>query len=298
MTPTDHEVARWAEECHAFARLIPEPIGGGKACGTLDAIALGSMAALKISATPQRLRRTRLAARREPFDVVKLSIPSTPATIQLHDDRQISIEPGQMLLYDLGQPYDYVHVETYSAMALTFPRESLPVPHQILDRSLCRLLPADRGPGAVLTALIRAAVHEGASLAAVGARVGDAALHLIAGALGARLPDIDAAGDAQRISVLQYVHAHLAEPDLSHDRIAAAHRMSPRTLHRLFEHEPYTVAEYIRLRRLDAARRELTDPLFRHRSIASIAARWGFVSPAHFSRIFQARYGVPPSAIR
>jgi transcriptional regulator GlxA family with amidase domain len=128
--------------------------------------------------------------------------------------------------------------------------------------------------------------------------MGEAGLHLIAGVLGTDVPEDEAAADAQRVRVLHYVRTHLADSDLTHDRVAAAHRMAPRTLHRLFEHEPYTITEYIRLQRLEAAHRDLADPLFQHLSIARVAARWRFISPAHFTRAFQARYGVPPSTIR
>lgn len=74
--------------------------------------------------------------------------------------------------------------------------------------------------------------------------------------------------------------------------------MTSRTLHRLFEHEAYTVTEYIQWQRLEAARRELTEPASRRWNISAIGARWGFPCPAHFTRAFQARYGMTPSSAR
>ncbi|WP_133871710.1 helix-turn-helix transcriptional regulator [Paractinoplanes brasiliensis] len=74
--------------------------------------------------------------------------------------------------------------------------------------------------------------------------------------------------------------------------------MAPRTLHRLFEHEPHTVTEYIRLQRLEAAHRDLVDPMLSHLSIARVAAHWQFGSQAHFTRAFQARFGAAPSTVR
>jgi AraC-like DNA-binding protein len=74
--------------------------------------------------------------------------------------------------------------------------------------------------------------------------------------------------------------------------------MAARTLHRLFEEEPCTVTGYIRSCRLEGVRRDLADPLLAHRSVAAVAARWCFTSPAHFTRAFRARYGVNPSAVR
>uniref|UniRef100_UPI0035A156A4 AraC family transcriptional regulator n=1 Tax=Streptomyces lunaelactis TaxID=1535768 RepID=UPI0035A156A4 len=33
-------------------------------------------------------------------------------------------------------------------------------------------------------------------------------------------------------------------------------------------------------------------------AVAAVAHRWGFLSPAHFSRVFRAAYGLPPRAWR
>ena len=74
--------------------------------------------------------------------------------------------------------------------------------------------------------------------------------------------------------------------------------MAPRTLDRLFEHEPLTVTGYIRSCRLEAVRRDLSNPLLAYRSIATIAARWCFVDQAHFTRAFRAHFGTTPSAVR
>ena len=101
-----------------------------------------------------------------------------------------------------------------------------------------------------------------------------------------------------RLQILAHIRAHLADTELTHSQVAAVHHMAPRTLHRLFEHEPYTVTDYIRARRLEATMRDLTDPLLAHRSIAAIAARWCFTDQAHFTRAFHTRYGVNPSVAR
>jgi transcriptional regulator GlxA family with amidase domain len=47
-----------------------------------------------------------------------------------------------------------------------------------------------------------------------------------------------------------------------------------------------------------SARRDLEDPAFHHRSVAVLAARWGFFDAAHFSRVFRQHYGYSPSQRR
>jgi AraC-like DNA-binding protein len=50
--------------------------------------------------------------------------------------------------------------------------------------------------------------------------------------------------------------------------------------------KPFSIAS-------DFASQELSS-----RAIAEIATRWGFRSPAHFTRAFQARYGITPAEFR
>ena len=45
-------------------------------------------------------------------------------------------------------------------------------------------------------------------------------------------------------------------------------------------------------------RADLRDPQYRDMGVADIARRWGFPSPAHFSRAYRAAFGVSPSSDR
>jgi AraC-like DNA-binding protein len=94
------------------------------------------------------------------------------------------------------------------------------------------------------------------------------------------------------------IDRRLHEPDLGPATVAAAHFISPRYLHRLFEPEGVTVSEWIRAQRLERCRRDLEDPALASDTVLAIASRWGLRNPGHFSRLFGAAYGVPPSAVR
>jgi AraC-like DNA-binding protein len=90
----------------------------------------------------------------------------------------------------------------------------------------------------------------------------------------------------------------LADPDLSPASIAAAHHISVRSLHRLFQDHEETVAAWIRERRLERCRRDLADPRLSDHPAHAIGRKWGFADPAHFSRAFRATHGLSPSAYR
>ncbi|MEV6835836.1 helix-turn-helix domain-containing protein [Streptomyces sp. NPDC051133] len=106
-------------------------------------------------------------------------------------------------------------------------------------------------------------------------------------------------GDSALLPRIQaYVVAHLGDSGLTPDRVAAAHHISTRYLHRLFQRQGLTVASWIKGRRLERCRRDLGDPGLRHLPVHAIGARWGFAQAADFSRAFRAAYGTTPTAFR
>ena len=52
------------------------------------------------------------------------------------------------------------------------------------------------------------------------------------------------------------------------------------------------------MRRLERCRRDLEDPTFRKRHVGAIAYAHGFKNVTNFNRLFKARYGCAPRALR
>lgn len=93
----------------------------------------------------------------------------------------------------------------------------------------------------------------------------------------------------------QYVDENLGDATLSPATIAAVHAVSVRTLYSAIDRLGMRSSACIRDRRLARCYEEL---LLGAAPVAEIGARWGFSHPAHFSRAFQRRYGMPPSRVR
>nr|WP_288102350.1 helix-turn-helix domain-containing protein [Halomonas sp.] len=102
---------------------------------------------------------------------------------------------------------------------------------------------------------------------------------------------------AHLMRIERYISANLGDPELSPARIAHSCGISLRYLHKLFAGSGYTVGEWIRAQRLEAAHREL-ESLPVGINIGEVAYRWGFSEQAQFSRAFRRRFGYSASELR
>jgi AraC-like DNA-binding protein len=299
--PDPARAEEWREELGgAFGQLSPVPLDGCSLDGRMAGGQLGTVAAYRVSGTPQIVRRTPTAVRAVPIDLFKICVQQAGRATVRQGGREVVIAPGQMAIYDTGRPYELRLEQQWTCAVMAFPRTALGLPEPIVTASMGHAYPLDDGPGTVLASFVAAAVDRGRPVHHASAdRLGEAGLHLVAATLSeSALMAHEDTADALRLQILGYIRAHLADPDLSHNQVAAAHHLAPRTLHRLFEHEQRTVTDHIRSLRLEAVYRDLADPLLANRSIATLAARWCFTDQAHFTRAFRARFGMTPSESR
>lgn len=107
--------------------------------------------------------------------------------------------------------------------------------------------------------------------------------------------DYDA--DAQRIQpVLEYIHTHYADPELTNIAVASAFNYHPNYLSQLVKQATgQTLHQYILSFRLRMARQFLISTDL---PIATIAWKAGFQSTAYFVKLFKRELGVTPGAYR
>ncbi|ROO52605.1 AraC-like DNA-binding protein [Micromonospora sp. Llam0] len=203
--------------------------------------------------------------------------------------------PADLVLLD---PTRTLRFESTAATHVTIlvPRRELRIRPAQIDRLIGVRIDGSRGPGALVSVLARESVRSATEFREAEAlRSAAAVIELIGVALEARLGDEQPASDERlRDRIAGYIEARLADPDLSPPGIAAAHHISVRRLHKLFEDQPLTVAALIRRRRLERCRAELTGS---GRTVTAVAARWGFSDPTHFSKLFKTTYGYNARAL-
>lgn len=154
-----------------------------------------------------------------------------------------------------------VFVDLLAMCAARFDECDTPNRHMLLEHALSTLLMALRDDDRVLNS-------ESSNLTA---------LHL------------------QRIE--HHIEQQLGNPDLNPQMIAQASGLSVRYLHKLFTNTPYSLGEWIRLRRLEAVNRGLLDPNC-HLAIGELAMRWGFSDQAQFTRNFRQHFGRTAREVR
>ncbi|MFC4530101.1 helix-turn-helix domain-containing protein [Sphaerisporangium dianthi] len=252
------------------------------------------------------LRRTPAMIRRSDPEMFQLVLPVRGDAAVTQEHRCAKLRPYELAFYDTSRPYQVATVsegETRGFL-MEFPRALIPLPPKKIERLTVTTLPGHEGVGALLSDfLARLTTGPGqygtCTLARLGTTLTDLVTSLLAAHLDAR-PAVPP--DVHQRTLLLTVHAfiqrHLADERLSPAMVAAAHGISLRHLHRLFEQEDATVAGWIRAQRLERCRRDLADPALCDRTVHSVAARWGFATPPHFTRAFQSAYGMPPSAYR
>ncbi|MFJ5304444.1 helix-turn-helix domain-containing protein [Streptomyces sp. NPDC088350] len=219
------------------------------------------------------------------------------------DGRSADLHPGVLAFYDASRPFDLVLPEHQRARVLMVPRPLLRLGEAELRRVTAKVIgDAPDGPTAFLLPLLSGLAQEiGTTAPTAREELARAVAGLLATLAADRLAAPDAAG-AEEATLFDRVKAtietRLGEPELSPRVLADEHGVSLRYLHKLFQEQGTTVGGWIRRRRLESCRAELARPTAADRTIAAVAARWGFVSPAHFSHAFHKAYGMSPARYR
>lgn len=276
------------------------PLWGEIAAGHLGPVAVGRVE----TATPHSVHRTPGLIRRDSPGVYRVTLAMAGSPLLRQGGRTARLRPAEFAVYDFTQPYDLATGSAVRLAVFGIPHQLLGLPRDVINGLTAVPIAADSGSGALAAPLLRRLTEDLDTYSPASAtRLSTVAIDLITAALAERagLGEIVPRESRERTLVMRvtaFIERHLGEPDLAPGTVAAAHFVSLRHLHRLFERQDTTVAAWIRHRRLEHCRRDLADPAHAAASVAAVAARWGLVDSAHFSRLFQHAYGLPPGEYR
>jgi len=221
----------------------------------------------------------------------------TAGSIRITDaQNDVVVGPGTICVRDFGDDWKYSSDEETTSRLLIFPRQALS--EVSFERLISFMTVGSSSPEArLLLAQLDALGETAGTLTSKAAkRARNSTLHLIRGILDAELSS-EGRSSHTRNRAERYIDRHLRDPSLDPNSIAKGLGVSLRTLHRTFAETDESVMAYVRRRRLDHARMEMTTQ-DSSVTITYLAARWQFADAAHFSRAFRQRFGLTPTQYR
>lgn len=280
-------------------RAVPdEPIGG-----RVRAYDLGDLVVGEIDASGQGMARTQQLIDRADEQYLLLTLQTRGTGRVAQGDRRTLLRPGECAILESHRPFELNFDAAFDVWVFGFPRHLVRLAEHERRRLAAQSVNCRTGlAGVASRALQDLALHSeelgGEPPGSVLSMANDLVVTLfrehlsksseLGGAMHATVP----------LRVKHYIDQRLADPALGPDEVAAAFGISTRYLHRLFESEHETVAQYIRDRRLERCRLQLLDPRFSGHTISTLAYGCGFGDLSGFNRAFKSKYGMTPRQLR
>ncbi|EIK94386.1 AraC family transcriptional regulator [Pseudomonas sp. M47T1] len=215
------------------------------------------------------------------------------------DSNSYALGPGDLLVWNTTRPMSFEVTERLQKISVLMPlsrlRSWLPGSWHSIESKYSR----GSTTATMLNSLIQTMEPEFFS---GNLNNSEALTEAMIGTLVSSLGVVRGAGECQKQQMLErikrFIDENLSIPELSPGYIAAAHRISLRHLHSLFEAAGQTALQYVIHQRLLRCQRELSNPSMAQRTITDIALSWGFQHSTHFSRRFKTEFGITPHEFR
>lgn len=215
----------------------------------------------------------------------------------------LQLAPGEFVILRPEVAGEWTIDRTYTTSAIHIEegllRKHIPDPLDLVGRTLD--LPAALND--ILGRIIDASIAEARSgrFGTAGRNLGCSFLHMLALTPRAQPPEDRVeryAVEFRRAQIKTFIQENYARPGLSTEDIADHFEITPRYVQMALAADGMTPSEYVRVCRLEAARRLLSSTAFASHSITEIAFECGFASSAHFSTEFRKRFGRSPRSYR
>ncbi|GGM23906.1 helix-turn-helix domain-containing protein [Dactylosporangium sucinum] len=307
--PAAERFARW----HAIvsAAASPQVVGSEHEHNfnaRAELLALGPVALTSFQYPSLDSKRGLRQIRQGDPETYQLALPVTGASLIAQDRHETVLRPAaDFALIDSSQPHAAQHApdrpgQRAHSVTIVIPRVLVPVPRDRVVRLAGQRLDSSTGFGALLaTQMLHIVRHADEFRPSDANFLGQHLIDLTAATIGQYLDVSEHLSDDARRRVLRssidrFIDAHLSDPALGVPAIAAAHNISVRQVHRLFE-GGRTVTEEIKVLRLERCRRDLLNAGLAGMAIHQIARRHGIVNSA-LSKFFRRAYGMTPTEYR
>ena len=276
-------------------------VSGPEAFGAITDVGQVRVCSVRSNAT--KVERTPRLARDELPPSIFLGIQIAGSSLIVQGDREAVLRPGDLAFSDSTAPYTLLDGDGIRQHFFSIPMASLALPFDAI-RQLAAVTLSPGHPVADLAATYfrrlasRPDIFKEPGVAAVGRPSIELVRALITTHLDASALARESSEVTLLLRILEYARAHLPEPGLNATQIAAVHHISVRHLYNVLARGGISLGDWIRTRRLEECRDELSRPQSRSGTISSVARRQGFTDPSSFGRLFRAAYGHSPGEWR
>ncbi|TVT46229.1 helix-turn-helix domain-containing protein [Amycolatopsis rhizosphaerae] len=292
----DSAIERFAETASGVcAPLRVVPAGRSRFTGGFSGGRIGGVVIARATCSPCTVLRSERVIRSTDRELVKVILNGRGTAGVEQNGQQSLLRPGDLVTYETVRPYEVHFWDAADTVVIGIPRDELGPHAELLTRRT--VVPVSAGTG-LRSALLRFVrdLTEAPALPA-NEHLGNALVSLV---LAEFTHDAAPAASPESLAdrILAHCLAHLSDPGLSVERVAAAHGISVRYLHKILEPKGVTLWAWIRRRRLERIRDDLADPAFAHRTVSAIATRWGLPDAAHLGRALKTEFGRTAAQLR
>jgi AraC-like DNA-binding protein len=282
--------------CDQFVPLAVEPVGSALR-GRVAGRSVAETRLRRIQATRHTFERRTSDIRAEDPGVLHLLCQDRGQAAVEQDGRTATLAPGDLLLYDSSRAFSFRTGEEFQFTICLLPKRLLPLPERVQKEHTARVFSSREGVGAAAAALLTSiARHVTEPDPSQELALQQAMVSMYV----ALMSEDGASGNPPTVHLSlakSFIVRNLGDPDLCPADVAAACNLSLSYLHRIFASDGTTVAGYLREKRLQAARHDLSSTAV-NEPVIQVAQRWGITNPAHFSRMFKKRFGLTPGELR
>jgi AraC-like DNA-binding protein len=298
--PENERFEVWRSAVHAHRVWLPEGADPAQFTALVDAWTLGEVVLAHSRLPAICLARSPDMARADGEDWVSLAFQLNGTTVFTldHGDLVRAVGPGEIIVFDMTQDFKS-ETSAHEVITCAISRRAMLQAAQEIPPHHGRLI--EGGWGRLLADYVLSLVRQLPEMAEADAPgLSRTLVQLVAACLKAAsdtpLPSVGRRVADVRHRAETYIEQNLTSPKLDPLAICKALGISKARLYRAFMHSEGVTA-YIRKRRLETIHVLLNDPR-ETRNIGEIAYQYGFVSEAHFSRVFRQKFGFNPRHAR
>lgn len=273
--------------------------GGGSGIDLrMDGTEVGPLGLQFMEISPTTATRSERMARDDTPPTLHVQVIKSGTSTLMQEGRAAVFGPGDLAMVLSSRPSVIVSGEHSQRRMLTIPVGYLAVPESTLRSALAVPVSRELPLAGVLGRFVEGLPLQPDLPRSEGDHLARAAVDLVRGLIATVVGDAHPAREAREVTmqlhVADYLRLHWREHNLTADRVAAAHHISTRQLYRLLAAEGISLGDWLRQRRLEACRDELSRPGAAAWSVAAVGRRWGFPDATNFGRAFKGAFGLSP----